>query len=205
MGESLDIDSPFRGWAMPRSYSGDLQERVIEAVEMEGASRREAAERFDISVSSAVKWLQRWSPSRSAAPKPRGGSVSPLEAHAERILALVAERPDLTLKETLVELLKRRIRTSKSALSRFFARHDITFKKSLQAAERERAEVARARRRWIREQGMLDCPIPGTQTLAFRPREVDEVAPCDDIDSAVTQSTTSRSTWCGVPNTASGC
>ena len=42
---------------MPKSYSGDLRERVIEAVEMEGASRREAAERFDISVSSAVKWL----------------------------------------------------------------------------------------------------------------------------------------------------
>jgi hypothetical protein len=34
---------------------------------------------------------------------------------------------------------------------------------------------------------------------------VDEVALCDDIDSAVTQSTTSRSTWCGVPSTASGC
>ncbi len=79
-----------------------------------------------------------------------------MEAHAERILALVAERPDLTLKETLVELLKRRIRTSKSALSRFFIRHNITFKKSLQAAERQRAEVARARRRWIRGQGMLD-------------------------------------------------
>src|SRR5262244_4045503 len=29
-------------------------------------------------------------------------------------------------------------------------------KKSLQAAERKRAEVARARRRWIREQGLLD-------------------------------------------------
>jgi transposase len=129
MSESLDIDSPLRGWAMPRSYSGDLRERVIEVVEMEGASRREAAERFDISASSAVKWLQRWSESRDAAPKPRGGSVSPLEAHAQYILALVAERPDLTLKETLVELLKRRIRTSKSALSRFFARHDITFKK----------------------------------------------------------------------------
>jgi len=105
---------------MPKSYSGDLRERVIEVVEAEGASRREAAERFDISVSSAIKWLQRWRENRSAAPKPRGGSVSPLEAHAERILALVAERPDLTLKEALVELLKRRIRTSKSALSRFF-------------------------------------------------------------------------------------
>jgi hypothetical protein len=51
-----------------------------------------------------------------------------LEAHAEWILAGVAERPDLTLKETLVELLKRRIRTSKSALSRFFIRHNITLK-----------------------------------------------------------------------------
>src|SRR3982074_136832 len=29
-------------------------------------------------------------------------------------------------------------------------------KKSLRAAERQRADVARARRRWIREQGMLD-------------------------------------------------
>ena len=127
MSESLDIDSPLRGWAMPRSYSGDLRERVIEVVEMEGASRREAAERFDISASSAVKLLQRWSNSRSAKPKPRGGSVSPLEAYKESILALVAEQPDLTLKETLVKLLKRRIRTSKSALSRFFcaARHHL--------------------------------------------------------------------------------
>jgi len=129
MSESLGIDSPFGGWAMPKSYSGDLRERVIEAVEIEGASRREAAERFDISVSSAVKWVQRWNESRSAAPRPRGGSISPLETHAERILKLAAARPDLTLNETLAELLKGRIRTSKSALSRFFDRHGITLKK----------------------------------------------------------------------------
>jgi transposase len=128
MSESFGIDSLFRGWAMPKSYSADLRERVIEAVEA-GASRHEAADRFEVSVSSAVKWLQRWNERRSAAPKPRGGSVSPLETHAERILELVAERPDLTLKETLVELLKRGIATSKSALSRFFGRHGITFKK----------------------------------------------------------------------------
>jgi transposase len=114
---------------MPKSYSGDLRERVIEAVKIEGASRREAAERFDISVSSAVKWLQRWNESRSAAPKPRGGSISPLEAHAERILGLAAARPDLTLNESLAELRRVRIRTSKSALSRFFDRHGITLKK----------------------------------------------------------------------------
>jgi hypothetical protein len=36
MSESLCIDSPLRGLAMPKPYSGDLRERVIEAVEMEG-------------------------------------------------------------------------------------------------------------------------------------------------------------------------
>jgi transposase len=140
---------------MPKSYSGDLRERVIEAVET-GASRREAAEHFGVSVSSAVKWLQRWHESRSAAPKPRGGSISALEEVAAKVLALIAEQPDLTLVETVAELRRRRIRTSRSSLWRFLDRHDITLKKSLQAAERQRAELARARRRWMREQGMLD-------------------------------------------------
>src|SRR6476660_6675754 len=73
MNESSCIDSPLRGRAMPKSYSGDLRERVIEAVEG-GASRRETAERFEVSVSSAVKWLQRWHESKSAVPKPRGAT-----------------------------------------------------------------------------------------------------------------------------------
>ena len=140
---------------MPKAYSGDLRERGIEAVET-GASRHEAAERFEVSVSSAIKWLQRWHESRSAAPKPRGGSVSPLQEFATAILALVAEQPDLTLVETVAALRKRRIKTSRSSLWRFLDRHNITLKKSLQAAERQRADVARARRRWMRALGMLD-------------------------------------------------
>lgn len=113
---------------MPKSYSQDLRERVIEAVEM-GASRHEAAERFEVSVSSAVKWLQRWCESKSAAPKPRGGSVSPLEAYTKEIMTMLAAKPDMTLKEAVQELGKLRIRTSLSALSRFYGRHGITFKK----------------------------------------------------------------------------
>ena len=128
MSESLCIDSPLRGWTMPKSYSGDLRERVIEAVEA-GASRREAGERFEISASSSVRWLQRWHENGSAEPKPRGGSVSPLEEFAAQILALVAEQPDLTLVETVAELRRRRIRTSRSSLWRFLDRHGITLKK----------------------------------------------------------------------------
>src|SRR5580700_578710 len=152
MRESLRIDSPFMGAGMPKAYSRDLRERVITAVET-GASRREAAERFEVSVASAVKWLQRWYQQRSAAPKPRGGSVSPLEEFAVEILDLIAQRPDLTLVETVAS------DGSKPAAARsgvFSTDTTSRSKKVLQAAERQRADVARARRRWIREQGMLD-------------------------------------------------
>ena len=80
-------------------------------------------------MSSAVKWLQRWRERRSAAPKPRGGSISLLEEFATEILAVVAEQQDLTLVETVAELRKRRIKTSRSSLWRFFDRHNITLKK----------------------------------------------------------------------------
>src|ERR1700751_2669823 len=113
---------------MPQSYSGDLRERVIETVEA-GASRREAADLFDVSVSSAIRWVQRWREEGSREPKPRGGSRSVLEDHAERILALVAEHPDWTLKEILEAMRKQRIPGSRTALWRFLERHDLTFKK----------------------------------------------------------------------------
>ena len=47
------------GCAMTKPYSADLRVRVVEAVD-EGATRQEAAERFGVSVSSAVRWHQAW-------------------------------------------------------------------------------------------------------------------------------------------------
>jgi transposase len=121
-----------------------------------GLSRHAAADDFGISVASAVRWLQRWEECGSAAAKPHGGSRSPLEKYKVRILALLAEGADLTLDEMVAAMRKRRIPGSRSALHRFLERHKITHKKSLRAAEQERAGVARARRRWIREQGLFD-------------------------------------------------
>ena len=109
-------------------YPGELRVRVIGFVEA-GGSRREAAEQFDIGVSSAIRWMQRFRQDGTCEPMPRGGSTSPLEEYAEQILDLVNDRPDLTLGEIVVALHKRRLPGSRSALSRFFARHGITFKK----------------------------------------------------------------------------
>src|SRR5271165_1535107 len=102
MSHCFSIDSRTRGVAMPKSYSCDLRERVIEMVEA-GASRHETADHFGVSVSSVVKWMQRWNESRSAAPKPRGGSVSPLERQTEHVVAVITDQPDLTLEETVAE------------------------------------------------------------------------------------------------------
>jgi transposase len=141
---------------MPKPCSLDLRMRLLEAV-IAGASRREAAESFEVSASSGVKWLQRWEETGSIAAKPTGGSISPLEQHANWLLALITEQPDLTLDEVVAAMRKRRIAGSRSAVWGLFARHGISFKKkSLRAAEQERVDVARARRRWMREQGMFD-------------------------------------------------
>jgi transposase len=128
MSESSGIDSIFGVRAMPKPCSLDLRERVLDAVET-GASRREVAERFEVSPSSAIKWMQRWHETGSVAAKPTGGSFSPLEKHAGWLLALISDQPDLTLDEVVVSLRKRRIAGGRSAVWRFYARHGISFKK----------------------------------------------------------------------------
>jgi transposase len=131
---------------MPKAYSGDMRERVIARVES-GASRREAAEHYDISASTAVIWVKRFHETGCCAAKPRGGSTSPLEQHAEFLLGLIDEQPDMTLDEVVDAMRKRRIPGSRTAVWRFFQRHNITFKKKPSrggAATRRRGTVAAA-------------------------------------------------------------
>jgi transposase len=128
MSESAGIDSILRGQSMPRPYSNDLRARVIEDIKA-GASRREAADRYELSPSVVVIWTQRWGETGSVAAKPSGGSISPLEEHAEFLLALIGEQPDLTLDEIVAVMRKKRIPGSRSAVWRFFDRRNISFKK----------------------------------------------------------------------------
>jgi transposase len=122
MSECLNIDSVFRRRTMSKPYSLDLRERVVECVEG-GASRHEAAQRFKVSVSSAIRWMQRFVRFRSAAAKPSGGSISPPDAHAPWLLKLIAEHPDLTLDAIVAAMHRHGIVGSRSAVWRFFDRH----------------------------------------------------------------------------------
>ena len=58
---------------MPKPYSQDLRDRVIDAVKRGEMSRRAAARRYEISESVAIKWLERVERDGSRAPVGHGG------------------------------------------------------------------------------------------------------------------------------------
>ena len=116
---------------MAKALSLDLRERVIAAVD-EGMSRRQAAGRFGVSASSAIRWCQLQRDSGDARPAQQGGDrrSKRIEAEAARILRLVKETPDITLEEVKADLAEQGLVFSISAIWRFLDRRNLTFKKS---------------------------------------------------------------------------
>src|SRR3954464_9134792 len=116
---------------VPAPYSQDLRQRVIGFIAL-GGSARAAAARFDVSVSSATRWAQRWRAEGHARPRAMGGDRrSRLGEHRARVLQLVAQQPDLTLQEIRSALaVSCGITVGLSTVHRFLAAHRLTRKKS---------------------------------------------------------------------------
>jgi transposase len=116
---------------MSAAYSQDLRNRVIDAVENEGMSRRGAARRFGVSESAAIKWVQRVERLGSRKAMRMGGHrPEVLKPHHDFLMAARAEQPDITLEALSRRLLAERgVKADTSMLSRYFRRHGITFKK----------------------------------------------------------------------------
>jgi transposase len=117
---------------MARSLSLDLRERVVAAIAA-GMSCRQAAVRFGVSASSAIRWQALARTSGTPAARRRGGDQRShrIEAHAPFILGMVAETPDITLSEMQTRLADERgVGVGIATLWRFFARRRITRKKS---------------------------------------------------------------------------
>lgn len=116
---------------MPKAYSQDLRERVIKAVTEEQMSRRAAAERYGVSESSAIKWLQGYE--REGRLHPRGtGGHRPSKTKPERkwLLEVIAADPGITLEALSVRFFSERgVTADTSMLSRFFQSENISFKK----------------------------------------------------------------------------
>ena len=108
---------------MPKPYSQDLRDRVIDAVERGEMSRRAAARRYEISESVAIKWLERVERDGSREPAGHGG-------HRASKLMPQAEKSDVTLQALCDRLsAERGVKADTSMMSRFFRRIGVTVKK----------------------------------------------------------------------------
>ncbi|HVB80323.1 MAG TPA: IS630 family transposase [Candidatus Binataceae bacterium] len=135
---------------MPAPYSQDLRDRVIAAV-AGGKSARAAAVWFGVSVSTAIRWAQRWRAEGDAMARAMGGDHSSrLKGHRAAVLDLVAREPDLSLAE-----IRDRVSAEHGVAVSGSEQADAQ-KKSLHAAEQDRPDVAKARRLFIRRQPALD-------------------------------------------------
>src|SRR5215218_3610686 len=90
---------------MARALSVDLRRRVVAAIE-EGASCRQAAARFGVSASSAIRWHALARTFGDPTPRRQGGDrrSGRIEAHAPLILGAITRQPDITLADLRSEL-----------------------------------------------------------------------------------------------------
>jgi len=93
---------------MARPYSMDLRDRVVAAVARDGLSCHAAAGCFGVAVSSAVKWMQRYRRTGTAAPGQMGGHRprAIVGAHRQWLIGR-CQGGDFTLRGLVAELAER--------------------------------------------------------------------------------------------------
>ena len=113
------------------AYSQDLRDRVIDAVLVEGMSRRSAAIRFGVSETAAINWVKRVEQTGLRTPAQLGGyKPMMLALHQEFLEAVRRGKPDITLQGLCDRLAAERgVTTYTSVMSRFLRHLGVTLKK----------------------------------------------------------------------------
>ena len=117
---------------MPNPYPVALRERAVRAYEDSTETYQGVAQRFAISVTTLLQWVQRARATGEIAPRPKGGGWrSPVDVPT--LHRLVAERPDRTTDE-LTRAYNRAVaasqRVHRSSVLRALQRTGYVFKKN---------------------------------------------------------------------------
>src|SRR5436190_145044 len=116
---------------MGKPCSLDLRERVVAAVESGGLSRQQAAARFGVAPSSAIKWVARFRATGSVAPAQMGGyKPRTLRGeHADWLIARCREK-DFTISQLVEELQRvRGLKVDRRSVWEFLHAQGLSFKK----------------------------------------------------------------------------
>jgi transposase len=131
---------------MAKTYGQDLRERVMAAVQA-GASRRAAAKRFEVGVSTAIGWVRAWFEEGRNTAKPTGGDTRShrieahrIEAHRDAILGAIEAQPEIRLAELAARLEREpTARFAPNSVHRFLVRQRITLQKRRRMPVNKRA------------------------------------------------------------------
>jgi len=116
---------------MAKPYSIDLRERVVSAVEKGGLSRHQAAARFELGVSTVIKWVRRFRETGTMAPGKMGGH-KPKAIRGEHHIFLVQriKERDFTLRGLVAELAERGLKVDYRSVWNFVHAEKLSFKKN---------------------------------------------------------------------------
>jgi len=116
---------------MAKPYSMDLRERVVASVETGKLSRRQAASRFGVGVSTAINWVRRFRETGSVAPGQMGGHKPKAirGAHRDWLLERMDEK-DFTLRGLVAELAERGLKVDYRTMWSFVHAENLSFKKN---------------------------------------------------------------------------
>jgi transposase len=122
-----------------QAYSVDLRQRIVDAVQVEGATIESVSERFCVSPSSVKRYKHQFQESGSLAPKPRPGRPLKIKPDQEnQIEKLVASRTDWSL-QRLCDAWQQQSGVSIpfGVMARTLARLKISYKKRAASPKKE--------------------------------------------------------------------
>ena len=115
---------------MAAAYSMDLRERVVKAVEVEGLSCNQAATRFNVAVSTAIDWVNRYRQTGSVAPGQIGGyRPKKLIGEYRDWLLQRCRKGDFTLRGLVAELAEQGLSVDYRVVWTFVHDEKLSYKK----------------------------------------------------------------------------
>lgn len=114
---------------MARALSDDLRSRVLQA-SSDGLSARQAAARFGVGISTAIRWIGRAKLGERSARAQGWLRGSRLDPHESFVVEMIEAQKDITLNEMVLRLVNEvGLQIGRSALSIWLGRRGWTFKK----------------------------------------------------------------------------
>ncbi len=120
--------------SMPKAYSMDLRQKIVDAYDRGGISQRRLAQKFDVAKSFVQKLLKQRRETGSIAPKVRQEQTPPKLNQEHRVILIqrVEANNDATLAELCEQIYQHTgVRVGTTTMHNTLKKLDLTFKKNI--------------------------------------------------------------------------